>query len=68
MRDRRKSLFSAGIVRVTGEFNPMDAVHICDEQGLEIGRGLSNYASDEVLQLMVGPSGFRGLGRTRRGP
>ena len=53
VKDRRKSLFSAGIVRVMGDFDPQDAVKICDEHGQEIGRGLSNYAHNEVLQLMV---------------
>ena len=53
VRDRRKSLFSAGIVRVTGDFDSHDAVRICDGSGTEIGRGLSNYAHDEVQLLMV---------------
>ena len=39
--------------QVTGEFGNHDAVRICDSAGQEVGRGLSNYAREEVAKLMV---------------
>ncbi len=40
-------------MQVTGDFGNHDAVRICDGAGQEVGRGLSNYARDEVAKLMV---------------
>lgn len=48
VRDRRCSLFSPGVVHVEGDFEPHDAVRICDQEGREFGRGLINYARDDV--------------------
>ena len=39
--------------QVTGDFGNHDAVRICDGAGQEVGRGLSNYAREEVAKLMV---------------
>ena len=38
---------------MTGDFGNHDAVRICDAAGKEVGRGLSNYARNEVAKLMV---------------
>ncbi|MBD2580248.1 glutamate 5-kinase [Oscillatoria sp. FACHB-1406] len=46
-----KSLLAAGITRVEGEFLASDAVVLCDPQGVEIARGLTNYTSAEVRQI-----------------
>ena len=54
IRDRAKSLFSAGIVKVVGNFAAQDAVSLCDEDGAEFGRGLCNYRHDEVARVQVG--------------
>ncbi|KAI7845040.1 hypothetical protein COHA_001406 [Chlorella ohadii] len=48
VQDRKKSLFSAGIIKVDGEFEAQDAVRLCDEQGSEFARALINYSSHEV--------------------
>jgi len=56
VRDRHKSLFSAGILRVQGKFNPQDAVAICDEHGAEFARGLCNFTSEEVIKMKGKPS------------
>ncbi|GAB4816496.1 hypothetical protein N2152v2_003542 [Parachlorella kessleri] len=48
VKDRHASLFSAGIVKVMGDFHAQDAVRLCDANGLEFGRGLINYQHDEV--------------------
>ncbi len=54
VRQRAKSLFSAGIVRVVGEFNPQDCVSLCDEEGNPFAQGLCNYAHTDVIKLKVG--------------
>ncbi len=50
---RSKSLFSAGIVAVSGDFNAQDAVQLCDASGRELGRGLCNYSATEVDKIKV---------------
>jgi glutamate 5-kinase len=46
-----KSLLPAGILQVVGEFITSEAVQLCDSQGVEIGRGLVNYTSQEIEQI-----------------
>lgn len=55
--ERSKSLFSAGIVGVSGDFNAQDAVQLCDADGTELGRGLCNYSAAEVDRIKVTPVG-----------
>lgn len=47
-----KSLFPAGVMRMTGKFSSQDAVRICDNEGRELARGLVNYADEELSRLM----------------
>ena len=69
VKDRKKSLFSAGIRKVVGEFSAQDAVHICEPDGTEFGRGLINYSSDEVEMVKVGRVGWGLCGAAeRQGP
>ncbi|MEM7594056.1 MAG: glutamate 5-kinase [Cyanobacteria bacterium P01_A01_bin.83] len=46
-----KSLLPAGIIAIKGEFYSSDAVQICDQAGVELGRGLVNYSSEEIEQI-----------------
>jgi glutamate 5-kinase len=46
-----KSLLPVGMVSVQGEFFRGDVIAILDPQGVEIGRGLANYASAEARRL-----------------
>lgn len=46
-----KSLLPAGIISVAGEFSISDAVKLCSEEGVELGRGLVNYNSSEIEQI-----------------
>jgi glutamate 5-kinase len=46
-----KSLLAAGIKSVEGEFEPQEAVQLCDHQGNEIARGLVNYSSQELEKI-----------------
>ena len=53
VRHRAKSLFSAGIVRVSGNFGAQDCLLLCDAEGNAFAQGLSNYSSDDILRLKV---------------
>jgi len=48
---RGRSLLAAGIVTVTGEFEPHDLVSIVDDAGTEIARGIASYGSDEIKKV-----------------
>jgi glutamate 5-kinase len=48
-----KSLLAAGIQHIEGEFDPQQAVRLCDPTGQEVARGLVNYSSAE-LHLIQG--------------
>ena len=48
-----KSLLFAGIKSVSGTFSPDSVIRILDEEGQELGRGLSQ-SSDEFAQLCLG--------------
>lgn len=47
-----KSLLPVGIKKVEGEFYKGDTILICDEDGNEIGRGISNYDSIDLLKII----------------
>lgn len=51
VQDRKKSLFSAGIVHLTGDFEAQDAVKLCTAQGEEFARALINYSHEEVAKV-----------------
>lgn len=46
-----KSLLAAGITQVEGEFQAQDAVYLYNPSGQEIGRGIVNYNSAELIQI-----------------
>jgi len=46
-----KSLLAIGMTSVAGDFSRGDVIAIRDEAGVEIGRGLANYASAEARLL-----------------
>jgi glutamate 5-kinase len=46
-----KSLLAAGITAIEGNFNPDEAVQLCDRDGKEIARGLVNYSSSELEKI-----------------
>jgi glutamate 5-kinase len=51
-----KSLLPIGMTAVEGEFSRGEVIAVRDEQGLEIARGLANYASAEARLLCRKPS------------
>ncbi|MCM8813445.1 MAG: glutamate 5-kinase [Candidatus Omnitrophica bacterium] len=51
LRQRGTSLLPGGVVAVEGNFSPGDIVIVCDRQGREIARGLTNYAQAELVKI-----------------
>ncbi len=51
-----KSLLPIGVLAVTGEFERGAVVAVIGENGMEIARGLVNYASSEARLIMRKPS------------
>ncbi len=47
-----KSLLPSGVCGVEGGFERGDAVRLCDRDGNEFARGVTNYSLTEVLQIM----------------
>lgn len=56
VRDEGKSLLPVGIVEVRGDFERGDVISVCTAQGLEIARGLANYAAAEARRIARKPS------------
>lgn len=48
---RKTSLLSVGVKAVEGDFVRGDVVACTDEKGVEIARGLANYASSEIRMI-----------------
>ena len=52
-----KSLLPVGVLQTSGNFSKGDVVGLRGVSGAEIGRGLSNYASDQMERIIGLPSG-----------
>ena len=57
VREGGKSLLPVGIVEVQGEFARGDVIAVRNAAGVEIARGLANYASTEARLIARRPSG-----------
>jgi glutamate 5-kinase len=47
-----RSLLPIGVVAVAGSFHKGDVVSLCDEEGVEFARGLTNYPASVVDKLL----------------
>ncbi len=56
LRQEGKSLLPIGVISAEGAFERGDVVACCDEQGIEVARGLANYSANEVQRIMRKPS------------
>lgn len=54
VKDRHKSLFCPGILKVVGEFHSQDSVQICDENGVEFARALINFSAEDLSTIVKG--------------
>jgi glutamate 5-kinase len=50
--EKQASLLPIGVVAVHGDFAAQQVISIQDEQGREIGRGLSHFSADEIEKIM----------------
>jgi glutamate 5-kinase len=48
LRENGKSLLPPGIARCTGDFAPGDVVRICDLDGMEFARGITDFSATEI--------------------
>ncbi|MGZ8938216.1 MAG: glutamate 5-kinase [Limisphaerales bacterium] len=53
LREQGKSLLPPGITRCDGEFNIGEIVSICDLNGTEFARGISDVAADSIRQKQI---------------
>ncbi len=51
VRQRGRSLLPVGVVAVMGAFGKGEVVALCDANGIEFGRGLSNYSSADAERV-----------------
>jgi len=51
IRTQGRSLLAIGIVDVMGDFDRGDVVTLCDSEGRELARGLTNYSSRELQKI-----------------
>jgi len=51
LQKKGRSLLPSGIVRVEGKFERGACVRICDQQGKEFSRGLSDYSAADMVRL-----------------
>ena len=56
LKEGKSSLLPVGMVAVNGEFMRGDVIAICDAQGIELARGLANYASAQARLICRKPS------------
>jgi len=52
VRTKGRSLLAIGVVRVLGEFAKGDVVALCDADGSEFARGLTNYSAADVGKIL----------------
>jgi len=57
LRHEGKSLLPIGMTAVEGDFARGDVIAIVDDQGVEVARGLANYAAAEARLICRKPSG-----------
>ena len=46
-----RSLLSIGVLKAVGRFNKGDLIGLCDADGEEFARGLTNYGSEDILRI-----------------
>lgn len=51
IHDEGKSLLPSGIIAVEGGFDRGDSVCLCDKNGEEFARGITNYTQQEIIQI-----------------
>jgi glutamate 5-kinase len=52
VKDKGRSLLAIGVVRVLGNFGKGDVISLCDANGVEFGRGLTNYTAADLERII----------------
>jgi glutamate 5-kinase len=52
VQKKGRSLLPIGVVNVQGSFNKGDVVSLCDSDGIEFARGLTNYGSTDANRIL----------------
>lgn len=52
VQSKGRSLLPIGVVQVVGHFNKGDVVSLCDMEGIEFARGLSNYSAADAGKIV----------------
>jgi glutamate 5-kinase len=52
VQQRGRSLLPIGVVQVQGDFSKGDVVALCDPEGQEFARGLSNYSAADAGRIV----------------
>jgi glutamate 5-kinase len=52
VREKGRSLLPIGVIQVHGTFSKGDVVALCDPQGVEFARGLTNYSSADANRIL----------------
>lgn len=52
VKDKGRSLLPIGVVQIQGHFNKGDVVALCDREGHEFARGLTNYAAGDAQRIV----------------
>lgn len=50
--NKGRSLLPAGITQVEGKFEANESVSLCDRDGKEVARGISNYSSSDIVRIL----------------
>ncbi|WP_203291533.1 glutamate 5-kinase [Maricaulis parjimensis] len=51
LRERKSAISHSDVVKIHGDFSKGDVLHVYDEAGDELARGLTNFSSDETMVL-----------------
>jgi glutamate 5-kinase len=51
LQQHNRSLLPIGVIRVAGAFGKGDVVALCDPDGNEFGRGLTNYSAADARRI-----------------
>ena len=56
MVEQGRSLLPVGVIAVQGDFGKGDVVSLCDADGAEAARGLTNYSADDAARIQGLPT------------
>jgi glutamate 5-kinase len=51
VQQRNRSLLPIGVIQVSGAFSKGDVLAVCDAEGVEFARGLTNYSAADVHRI-----------------